>query len=313
MAYQDVLYHGRYPAFVLFLEMDPGFVDVNAHPAKLEVRFRDPGSVHDFIRRGVESALASTHPGGASGDPAAAPVISSGAATRSAELFPTARIAMREAFASYAALSPPAGSPSPMHDPAETPPLGYAVAQLHGVYILAQTREGLAIIDAHAAHERVTYERLKAQMDEAGIPSQPLLVPVIVRATQAEAGLIDEHRAVLESLGFVFSRTGPESIVVRCLPSLLEGADAELLLRDLLADMAEHGTSRRVEQLIDATLSTAACHASVRANRALSVPEMNALLRAMEATDRADQCSHGRPTWTELSMQDLDRLFMRGR
>ncbi len=315
MAYEDVLYHGRYPAFVLFLEMDPACVDVNAHPAKLEVRFRDPRSVHDFIRRSVESALALTRPGSPVGQPESAREmpVDAGPSAWSAGLFPTTRIGAREATTAYAALSPAAGTPPPARDAAAMPPLGYAVAQLHGIYILAETRHGLAIVDAHAAHERVTYERLKAQADADGVPRQALLVPVIVSVSESEARLLEEHEAMLQRVGITVSRAGSGSVAVRSVPSLLQDADAGRLLRDLLADMAEHGASRRVEQVMDATLSTAACHASVRANRPLSVPEMNALLRAMEATDRADQCSHGRPTWTELSLQDLDRLFMRGR
>jgi DNA mismatch repair protein MutL len=220
--------------------------------------------------------------------------------------------AVREAIAAYAALGGP-GADAADVAPVETPPLGHAVAQLHGVYILSQTRKGLVIVDAHAAHERVTYERLKNQAREDGIPGQPLLVPVAMDVTAAEADRLVDHAPVLERLGIVVGRTGPESIAIRSMPSILAGADAEMLLRDLLSDLAEHGEVQRIEQVMDAALATAACHASVRANRSLSVPEMNALLRAMEATDRADQCSHGRPTWTELSLQELDQLFMRGR
>jgi DNA mismatch repair protein MutL len=191
-------------------------------------------------------------------------------------------------------------------------PLGHALAQLHGVYILAQTTRGLVIVDAHAAHERVTYERLKTEA-RARRAGQPLLVPQVVRVTAAEAGLVEDNQAVLEQLGVSATRTGPETVTMRAVPALLDGVDVEGLLRDLLADWASGDGSARVEQLADAALSTAACHASVRANRALTIPEMNALLRAMEATERADQCSHGRPTWTELALQDLDRLFLRGR
>jgi DNA mismatch repair protein MutL len=200
--------------------------------------------------------------------------------------------------------------PAPL--PGEAP-LGHAVAQLHGIYILAQTARGLAIVDAHAAHERVTYEQLKAQAAAAGIPSQPLLVPLLVRVGERDAARVEEGAAALARAGLVVDRAGPDSVAVRAVPVLLQGADVESLLRDVLSDWADDADSRRVEQLVDAALSTAACHAAVRAHRQLSIAEMDALLRAMESTDRADQCSHGRPTWTELSIQELDRLFLRGR
>jgi DNA mismatch repair protein MutL len=314
LAYQDVLYHGRYPAYVLFLEIDPARVDVNAHPAKLEVRFRDPGAVHDFIRRSLESALAATRPGGAeAGAPAVAHAAGSTEAHRAMHLFAGDAVPAREAIAAYETLADRAERDAPQRPADEALPLGHAVAQLHGVYILAQTPKGLAIVDAHAAHERVTYERLKAQSRERGIAGQPLLVPQVLRVTATEARLIEENQTVLGQLGLGVSRSGPDSVTVRSVPALLQAADIEALLRDLLADLAAEGGAGRVEQMLDAALSTAACHASVRANRSLSIPEMDALLRAMEATERSDQCSHGRPTWTELSMQDLDRLFRRGR
>ena len=316
LAYQDVLYHGRFPAFVLYLEMDPARVDVNAHPAKLEVRFRDSGGIHDFIRRSVESALADTRPAREGHALAAAPALSPGSAThayRPALLFGYSAAVARDAAAADAELGAPPGDASSEPEAVELPPLGHAVAQLHGVYILAETRQGLAIVDAHAAHERVTYERLKAEAEQDGIPGQPLLVPVTVRVTVAEAQLLADYQPILQKLGLMIDRTGPDSVAFRSTPAVLQGSDLETLLHDLLADLAEQGVSRRIEQVMDSALSTTACHASVRANRVLSVAEMNALLRAMEATDRADQCSHGRPTWTELSMQDLDRLFLRGR
>ncbi len=315
MAYQDVLYHGRHAAFVLSLEMDPARVDVNAHPAKLEVRFRDPGAIHDFVRRSLESALAATHPGSDHGaeSPGVAAAGASVAAYRPAPLFGPSGARSAEAMAVYAALSAPALESQSAPPTGPVPPLGYALAHLHGVYILAQTDHGLAIIDAHAAHERVTYEQLKAQASSAGIARQPLLMPEALRVTEGQASLLEANADVLDRLGFSIDRAGPDSVVIRALPALLQGADVGALLRDLLSDWAEQGTSRRVEQVFDAILSTTACHASVRANRPLSVPEMNALLRAMEGTERADQCSHGRPTWTELSLQDLDRLFLRGR
>jgi DNA mismatch repair protein MutL len=311
-AYRDVLYHGRHPAYVLYLEMDPAAVDVNAHPAKLEVRFRDPGAIHDFVRRGVESALAATRPG-AGPPPAEAPAAVARASSDAAGLpFPRAFAPVRDALAGYAALADHGAAP-PASECTDDFPLGHALAQLQGVYILSQTRHGLAIVDAHAAHERVTYERLKAQAGEGGIPSQPLLLEQTMRVTAAEAQFVEDHAPLLARLGLVIDRAGPDTVAVRAVPVVLQAGDAEALVRDVLSDWAAQGDSRRVEELTEAALSTAACHAAIRANRQLSVAEMNALLRAMETTDRADQCNHGRPTWTELSMQDLDRLFMRGR
>jgi DNA mismatch repair protein MutL len=320
LAYQDVLYHGRHAAFLLMLEADPARVDVNAHPAKLEVRFRDAGAVHDFVRRGIQTALADTRPGG--GDESGVPrQMSSGATARPpataawhpATLFPVANGQLREQVAAYAALaaSPAAGGVQP--DEAALPPLGHAIAQVQGIYILSRTARGLGIVDMHAAHERVTYERLKAQARTGALASQPLLVPQTVAVAESDLRLLEAHAQVLHRLGFDLAAVGPRSLAVRAVPALLSHADLAGLIRDLLADWREHGVSGRVEQAIDALLSTAACHASVRAHRSLSVSEMNALLRTMEQTERADQCSHGRPTWIELSLQDLDRLFMRGR
>lgn len=312
-AYRDVLYHGRFPGFALYLEMDPALVDVNAHPAKLEVRFREPGAIHDFIRRTVETALSGTSPGRGPAvvRPAPVPATPAPVPATTAALFNGAGHATHEAQAAYAALAmppPPAGVTG-----AGTAPLGHALAQLGGVYILAETSRGLAIIDMHAAHERVTYETLKAQCATAGIASQPLLVPQALAVSMAEASWIEEQGAALAQYGFQIERVGPAAVIVRAVPALLAGVDIERLVRDLLADLCLDGQSARLEQQLDAVLSTTACHASVRAHRQLSLAEMNALLRSMEATDRADQCNHGRPTWTELSMQDLDRLFRRGR
>lgn len=308
LAYQDVLYHGRHPAFVLALEMDPARVDVNAHPAKLEVRFRDPGMIHDFVRRSVESALADTRPAAATESPT--PPIPSVAPL---SLFNGTAPVVREVLAAYGALGGVGEVSGASRDGEPVPPLGYAIGQLHGIYIITQTAGGMAIVDMHAAHERVTYERLKAQARAGAASSQPLLVPQAVRVTEAEWRLLEAGRPALEQLGMVVDQAGPQTALIRAMPAILQGADPELLLRDLLADWAEHGGSSRLEQVIDSTLATAACHAAVRANRQLSLPEMNALLRAMEATERANQCSHGRPTWTVLDLQDFDRLFLRGR
>ena len=315
MAYRDVLYGGRFPAFILSLEMDPVRVDVNAHPAKLEVRFRDTGAVHDFIRRAIEAALSQTRPGGAADDVTTERTVRAGHPSPSAALFTTTPDVLRDAAARYAdfvATRPAAESESRVNESVGFP-LGTALAQLHGIYILAQTARGLVLVDMHAAHERVMYERLKAEAVAEKLASQPLLVPQLVGLTVREAELLEEYRPLLIRLGFEIDRTGPAAATVRALPATLPGVDVAGLLRDWLADWAESGASRRIEERMDAALSTAACHSAVRANRHLTVPEMNALLRAMESTDRADQCSHGRPTWIEVSIEDLDRLFLRGR
>jgi DNA mismatch repair protein MutL len=319
LAYQDVLYHGRYPAFVLFLEIDPARVDVNAHPAKTEVRFRDTGAVHAFVRRTVETALAGTRPGApAVTDAGQQGLVTETRAVPAVSLFSQASRgqSVRDVMVRYASLaSLPAASATGEAAPPDSdlPPLGYALAQLHGVYILSQTRKGLAIVDTHAAHERVMYERLKQQAATAGVPSQPLLMPEVVHVTPAQADLAEQYAEVLNAAGVAISRLGPDRISVHSLPTSLSAADAAPLLHDVLADLNESGASRRIEQTLDKALATTACHAAVRANRTLTIAEMNALLRVMEATDRADQCGHGRPTWTEFSLQELDRLFLRGR
>ncbi|CAG0941851.1 DNA mismatch repair protein MutL [Gammaproteobacteria bacterium] len=311
LAYQDVLYHGRFPGFALYLEMDPALVDVNAHPAKLEVRFREPGSIHDFIRRTVETALSGTSPGRIPASTAPIRMQATVPAAATAALFPGAGRVLRETPDAYAVLAMPSQPVEPTAG--GMPPLGHALAQLGGIYILAETDRGLAIIDMHAAHERVTYEALKAQCAASGVASQPLLVPQALAVSESEASWVEEQGAALLQYGFAIERTGPAAVTVRAVPALLAGADIERLVRDLLADLCLDGHSARIGQGLDAVLSTTACHASVRAHRQLTVAEMNALLRSMENTDRADQCNHGRPTWTELSMQDLDRLFRRGR
>lgn len=308
--YRDVLFHGRHPAFVLYLDMDPARVDVNAHPAKREVRFRDSRAVHDFIRHAVEAALADTRAGG------------SMAESRTSDSAP-ASFDHTRSVGSQAGL-PLRLSPITVQDVAanytelvasddQTPPLGYAIAHLHGTYILAQNRDGLIIVDAHAAHERVTYERLKASARSTGIQSQPLLIPHPFAVTVKEADLAEAHAAEFETLGISVGRSGPDELTVYALPSLLGNVDAEALVRDLVADFAAGAQAERVDDQIDDLLAEVACHGSVRANRRLTVDEMNALLRDMETTDRSDQCNHGRPTWTALTMQELDRLFSRGR
>jgi DNA mismatch repair protein MutL len=328
-AFQDVLFHGRHPAFILYLDMDPAMVDVNAHPSKQEVRFRDSRAVHDFIRRTVESAVAGTH-GGAGGSDAAnthqavsGPAVPERMETEHSHLprgvtqqrrqpgLPL-RAAVRENISAYADLVGGKASQQAVAD-REFPPLGYALAHLHGAYILAQNRDGLVIVDAHAAHERITYEKLKKSMRSTGVQSQPLLIPVKVHVTEREADLAEENQSAFGRLGLVIDRGGPSSLTVRAIPTLLADADVETLLRDLLTDLQALGQTDRINRQIDDMLAETACHGSVRANRKLTVDEMNAVLRDMEATDRSDQCNHGRPTWTAVTMQELDRLFFRGR
>ncbi len=314
--YADVLFHGRFPAYVLYLEMDPELVDVNAHPAKQELRFRDSRPVHDFIRRSVESALAETQAGAESSPPAEfnRRVISGPARPQQPGLGlrSSSPAAIRESLATYGALS--ARPQNPVADPsAEVPPLGFALAQLHGIYILAQNEAGLIIVDAHAAHERITYEKLKTEYSRGSLQAQPLLVPLRVSVSGAEADVLEGEQACLDRLGLSISRTGPETVTVRAVPAILRDGDTDALLRDLIADLRTGAGEGRLEQRVDEMLASMACHGSVRANRVLGVPEMNAILRDMETTQRSDQCNHGRPTWSALSLQDLDRLFARGR
>lgn len=326
-AYQDVLYHGRHPAYVLYLELDPAKVDVNVHPAKHEVRFRESGQVHDFIFRTLHQVLADVRPGGEEAPPTVLretvvtpplPEPSSPAAARPT-LPPQLRhqrpmpLAVQEQMAGYAALAATDSSEPQEAGPEETlPPLGHALAQLHGVYILAQNAQGLVLVDMHAAAERITYERLKRGLEAGSLKVQPLLVPQPLAVSEKEADAAETQQAIFRELGFEVSRTGPQSLVIRQVPTLLADADTERLVRDVLADILTHGSSQRIRAAINEVLSTMACHGSVRANRRLTVPEMDALLRDMERTERSGQCNHGRPTWTQLSMGDLDRLFMRG-
>ncbi len=343
-AYEDVLFHGRHPAWLLYLDMDPAGVDVNAHPAKLEVRFRDGRRVHDMVRRTLEAVLADTRPAGLpdSGEAGAdaatpsaypeqgrrAPMGGFGGGYRSG-----AGAAGAGAGAGDLALllgasqgrppgAPAAGAvrePLPNVQDGDTPPLGYALAQLSGVYILAQNRDGLIIVDAHAAHERVVYERMKAQLDEQGVGSQLLLEPVRLRAGQEEIATAKQQREAWKRLGLLVDQVGPDTLAVREIPALLAGGDAQALLRDLLSGaQSRQGThsedsAQEITGRVHHILATMACHTSVRANRRLTLEEMNALLRDMERTPRADQCNHGRPTWRAFSIKELDRMFLRGR
>jgi len=312
-AYRDVLFHGRYPAYVLSLTMDPTGVDANAHPAKHEVRFRDGRRVHGVVSQAIETALGDTRPGGHNVTPI--PMTRDAVFGQDSMALPwrPSPQAVRETMSVYHAM---ATAPSPRSEPEprdDVPPLGFAIAQLGGVYILAENREGLVLVDMHAAHERIVYEKLKQGFDDRGLVRQPLLVPETVAVAESEADLVEESADALEKLGIVVDRSGPTTLIVREVPALLRGADVESLLRDVLADLAESGQSSRIENASDECLATMACHHSVRANRLLSIDEMNALLREMESTDRADQCNHGRPTWTTITMAELDRLFLRGR
>ena len=316
-AYRDVLFHGRYPAYVLYLSMDPAGVDANAHPAKHEVRFRDGRRVHGVVAQTLERALAETRPGGHGKSPTRIPAAPAASQQPMALGTPAARERVADAMAGYAALAdgpaPRSGPhPAPVPREADTPPLGFAVAQLAGIYILAENAEGLVVVDMHAAHERILYERMKKDFESRALTRQPLLVPTPVAVSEREADLAEDNAETFERLGLVVGRTGPAQLVVREMPALLKQADAEALLRDVLADLADGGDGSRVAAKADEILATMACHHSVRANRQLTLPEMNALLREMEQTERADQCNHGRPTWTKVSLKELDRLFLRG-
>jgi len=376
-AYSDLLYHNRQPAYVLYLEMDPREVDVNVHPGKLEVRFRDGRSVHGFLGRTIKEVLATTqgdmqdasHSDGINaGRPGIADSIpvdsfqpqqnsaaSQGASQRASQralqqqsplsfdqsdegrqgngrflpqAFKRTRGHVGDQTGLYSELIAPVanssgvnveGSVSPdvelsrSNHSAQFPPLGFAVAHLHGAFILSQSRDGLVMVDAHAAHERITYERLKNQFDAGAVRSQPLLLPVTVHVSEAEAELAEYHREMFETIAMRVDRRGPAQLLIRSVPVELHKADAESLLRDVLSDLMEYGRSDRLREEINKLLSTMACHGSVRANRALTQHEMNALLRDMERTPNSGQCNHGRPTWVELSVKELDALFMRGR
>jgi DNA mismatch repair protein MutL len=316
-AYRDVLFHGRFPAYVLHLTLDPSTVDANAHPAKHEVRFRDGRRVHGIVAQTVEQALNDTRPGG-HGVSAPALVSGSGdfnrviATQRSMPLQgreSRGPATVRDALGGYATLTARAGDSDERGD---TPPLGFAIAQLGGIYILAENADGLIVVDMHAAHERIVYEKLKAAFDSGEIVRQPLLVPVTIAVAEREAELAVSAADVFARVGLMIDRGGPKTLLLREFPALLKHADAEALVRDVLADLQDAGMSNRIEDHCNDCLATMACHSSVRANRALTLQEMNGLLREMEMTDRADQCNHGRPTWTAISIGDLDRLFLRG-
>ena len=326
-AYRDVLFHGRHPAYVLYLELAPSSVDVNVHPTKHEVRFRDSRLVHDFLFSALHKALAEVTPSvqiasqhaGMTGteskfahdDPK---VYGKQASLRLAEpttapygAYATTNVRdhdqIQEQIASLAKLN--AGNE-------EVPPLGYAIAHLHGIYILAQNKEGLIIIDMHAAHERIIYERMKVACKNEKLKMQPLLVPLSIAVSQSEADCAAAQKKELLGLGIELDKLTDEAIVVRQVPSILKDSDVEQMVRDVLSDVLEYGSSDRIQAHQEELLSTMACHGSVRANRHLTIPEMNSLLRDMEATERSGQCNHGRPTWVCQSLSELDKLFLRG-
>jgi len=360
-AYQDVLHGDRFPSYVLALDLDPALVDVNVHPSKIEVRFRDSRAVHQFVFHAVQRALAQTSATSHGSVPAPLPAAdvggaaaswrreheqtSFGAALASSTFSPSpfageryqpgvaqrtdaygalfagsdgGGMGVAESAAPYSAASAPV---IPYSAPASTMsndeyPLGFALAQLHGIYVLAQNAKGMVLVDMHAAHERILYEQLKAaldaQVDGQDMQVQSLLIPVTFYADAIEVGTAQEHAATLKSLGFDIAALSPTTLAVRSVPVLLKGADAQTLARDVLRDVREYGGSRVLIERRNELLGTLACHTAVRANRMLSVPEMNALLRQMEATERADQCNHGRPTWVQLEISALDKLFLRG-
>jgi DNA mismatch repair protein MutL len=326
LAYRDVLFHGRFCAYVLYLEMDPSQVDVNAHPQKLEVRFRDSRRIHDFVFRTLEKVLADTRPSADSAGSAPADWLTGATAFAGSPMqarFSLPEAAQRGATDAYRPYLSPATAAVRDAVPAQGPlnggaadgtaaPLGYAIAQLHGVYILAQAADGMVLVDMHAAHERIMYEGMKKLL--AGhTAQQQLLMPEILHVTPAQADMAEAHQPEFSALGFGVTRLGVDQVALRAIPTLLAGRDPAGIVRDVLSDLVDSGHSRRVEESINHLLATMACHAAVRAQRTLSVPEMNALLREMEGTPRADQCNHGRPTWVRLSMGELDRLFLRGR
>ena len=351
--YGDLLFQSRHPSFVLFLELDPRRVDANAHPAKLEIRFRDSRLVHDFVFRTIEAALAATIAESGQGAPAPVaaatpataaaygPGTSAAAALRAAPVPTPARVQPGLAFGAGAGPRPHgslreharlaerlhapldlrnAGAGAAVADDAAAnavaddgmPPLGYAIAQLAGIYVLAENRDGLIVVDMHAAHERIHYERLKKALAAHKLESQPLLVPITVAVAPAEADLAERHEQALDELGLRVVRRGPAELMIAALPALLHNVDAATLLRDVLADLAENEGSKRVAAMADELLATMACHAAVRAHRKLELAEMNALLREMETTERSDACNHGRPTWMRITLADLDKLFLRG-
>jgi DNA mismatch repair protein MutL len=354
-AYRDVLFNGRHPTFVLFFEVDPAVVDVNVHPTKHEVRFRDGRMVHDFLYGTLHRALGDVRPENQVAGAVPVTVVERPSGPQAGEFGPQgemrlaanlleqpqaepyakpagqgagsgyqyqytprpgAALPAAEAQAAYREFYAPLPGSAATALPetrGDIPPLGYALAQLKGIYILAENAHGLVLVDMHAAHERIMYERLKIAMASEGLSGQPLLVPESIAVSQREADCAEEHIQTFQRLGFELQRLGPETLAIRQIPALLKQAEANRLVSDVLADLMEYGTSDRVQAHMNELLGTMACHGAIRANRRLAIPEMNGLLRDMENTERSGQCNHGRPTWTQMGLDDLDKLFLRGR
>jgi len=307
-AYRELLHGERQPDYVLFLELDPGAVDVNVHPAKTEVRFRDASAIHQFVLHALRQALSAT----AAAGPVPYATVSPGEPLRPAARAEQPALGLAQPAAAYQQFMAAATAPAVLPASERSPPLGYALAQLHGVYILAQNEAGLVLVDMHAAHERIVMEKLKANLDAGAVARQALLVPAVMTADALDLAAAEENAAALETLGLETSVAGPNQLAVRAAPALLAGGDVVALTRGVLRDIREYGASEVLSARRNELLATMACHAAVRAHRALSVPEMNALLREMEETERAGSCNHGRPTWYQLTLADLDRLFLRG-
>ena len=319
-AYRDVLFHGRHPAYVLFLELDPSLVDVNVHPTKHEVRFRDSRFVHDFLFSSLYKSLSEVRPvdhletskeldqlNSAFDLPQKMNESNDG-------LFNQSALSLVDGERNFLELSDKSDDFSTAENQrTDVPPLGYAVAQLHGVFILAQNDQGLVIVDTHAAHERITYERMKRALADDGLKTQTLLVPISIALSHTEVDYVEDNKTALLELGLEIERVSDEALVVRKVPALLRDSDIEQLVRDVISDLIKFGTTDLINSKQDDLLSTMACHGSVRANRQLTIQEMNALLRDMETTERSGQCNHGRPTWVFKSLAELDKLFLRGR
>jgi DNA mismatch repair protein MutL len=306
-AWRELLHGDRQPAYLLFLELDPRGVDVNVHPAKTEVRFRDARAVHQFVLHAVGRALA---PGAAE-----APVAYAEVAQGPTPLRPAfqPRFGVEQPVAAYQSFVAAATQAAPLPASDSAPPLGYALAQLHGVYILAQNEAGLVLVDMHAAHERIVMEKLRQSIDAGAVQRQRLLVPVVLRTEALDVATAEENAQALEALGLEVSVAGPNELAVRSAPALLANGDVAALVRSVLGELREFGAAQVLAARRDELLAGMACHAAVRANRVLAIPEMNALLREMETTERSGSCNHGRPTWYQLTLADLDKLFLRGR
>ena len=327
-AYQDVLFHGRFPAFILYFDLNPALVDVNVHPTKHEVRFRESQQVHGFIFGSLNHALSQTRPGSELNstnslgfNTANLPQIDYSKMQSSMSFNPSGSYGsprVAETGGSYLKTIAEAGMQLPDFENTRTessediPPLGFAKAQLHGVFIVAENKQGMVIVDMHAAHERITYEWMKNSMQESEIRSQSLLVPIAMSVSERETHAVEEYSEWFQKLGFEIQSASKESIIIRKVPSILIKTDIEELIKDVLSEIVTLGSSRKIEAGMNEILASMACHGSVRANRQMTIVEMNALLREMEKTERADQCNHGRPTWVQLDMKQMDKLFLRG-